>query len=148
MMLGNSLTESYLANSRWRCSETSLCYYNSNYQAAAQSNHSIHSSHDHNSTLDTGRYSRPSTGPRKEAMLGDVTDHQAAETNKWMAMQRTTVGTTWTAYYQENEMGQLCQLQNSIPIKLYIKKCIWLALLIQPCRIVNPLNTELNPICQ
>jgi len=25
---------------------------------------------------------RPSTRPRKEAMLGNVTDHQAAETNK------------------------------------------------------------------
>jgi hypothetical protein len=45
--------------------------------------HSTHSSHDHNyTTLDTGRYCRPSTQPGKEAMLGDVTDHQAAETNK------------------------------------------------------------------
>lgn len=88
-MTSNSATESYLANSRWRCSDTSFFYYNSNHQTAARSNHSIHSSHDHNSTtLDTGRYCRPSKRPRKEAMLGDVTDHQAAETNEQRCSER------------------------------------------------------------
>jgi hypothetical protein len=137
-LMSSSVTESYPANSRWRRSDTSFFYYNSNHQKAAQSKHSIHSPHDHNTTaLDTGRYCHPSRRPRTEAMLGNVTDHQAAETNKWIAMQRTTVGTTWTADYQENETGQLYQPQSSIPIKLYIKKCIWVALILQPCRSVK-----------
>jgi len=137
-MSSSSVTESYLANSRWRCIDTSFFYYYSNHQKAAQSNHSIHPSHDHNTTtLDTGRYCHPSTRPRKEAMLGNVTDHQAAETNKWIAMQRMTVGTTWTTDYQENEMRQLCQRQSSIPIKLYIKMCIWVGLFLQPCKSVK-----------
>jgi len=94
-LMSSSVTESYLAKSRWRRSDFSFFYRNSNHQKAAHSNHSIHCSHDHNTTtLDTGRYSPPSTRPRKEAMLGNVTDHQAAETDKRIAMQRTTVGTT------------------------------------------------------